>query len=175
MRTAKVHMLTLALAALVVATAGCQKQDPASVVQRRAAERWNLLVSHEPIKAYDYLSPGYRATHTLDQYVAFIATARVHWKAAAIDNQKCDAESCTVSLTVKSVIPGQIVNAPHDVEHEAPITEHWILSEGQWYFLPDTRLEPAAPAGAGQPQRTQAGSPAADAVQPGQPPASLAH
>ena len=73
----KIRLLAFALVALAAAMTGCQKQDPASVVQRRAAERWNLLVSHEPIKAYDYLSPGYRATHTLDQYVAFIATTRL--------------------------------------------------------------------------------------------------
>ena len=172
MRSVKVHVWTFALVALAAATAGCQKQDPASVVQRRATERWNLLVSHEPIKAYDYLSPGYRATHTLDQYVAFIATTRMHWKSATIDSQKCDPESCAVNLTVKSVIPGQIVNAPHDVEHEAPVTEHWILSEGQWYFLPDSRLEatPAANAGQAQPVQTvpQAAIPPA---QPATPPA----
>lgn len=164
----KIRLLGFALVALAAAMAGCQKQDPASVVQRRASERWNLLVSHEPIKAYDYLSPGYRATHTLDQYVAFIATTRLHWKSAAIDSQKCDAESCTVNLTVKSVIPGQIINAPHDVEHEAPVTEHWILSEGQWYFLPDTRLEPAPAVGAGPAQPTLPVAP--DALRPGSPP-----
>jgi hypothetical protein len=126
----------------VLGVAGCQKQDAASIVQQRALERWNLLITHQPIKAYDYLSPGYRATHTLDQYVAFIATARLKWKEAKVDGQKCDAETCTVNLTIKSDIPGHLIKMPRDIEHEAPVIEHWISSEGQWYFLPDSRIQP---------------------------------
>lgn len=175
MRNAKIYLYALTLGAFAVVAAGCQKQDPASVVHRRASERWNLLVSHEPVKAYEYLSPGYRATHTLDQYVAFIATARVHWKEAKIQSQKCDTESCTVDLTVKSVIPGQMVNAPHDIEHEAPVVEHWILSGGEWYFLPDSRLEPIA-VQKEQFEQAHPRPPFADTVpSPGAPPPPPAH
>ena len=157
MKNTKVY-LTIAMLASLMGAAGCQKQDATSVVQRRALERWNLLVTHQPVKAYDYLSPGYRATHTLDQYVAFIATARLKWKDVRIESQKCDAETCTVNLIVKSDIPGQLINASRDIEHEAPVSEHWIASEGQWYFLPDSRIEATSvsasdrPPGQTQPQ-----------------------
>ncbi len=150
MKNRKVFFLASALIA-VVGVAGCQKQDAASVVQRRALERWNLLVTHQPVKAYDYLSPGYRATHTLDQYVAFVATARLRWKEAKIDGQKCDADTCTINLTIKSEIPGQLIRAPRDIETEAPVIEHWIASDGQWYFLPDSRIQPADVSATAQP------------------------
>ena len=166
----------IAVLVSILAAAGCQKQDPASVVQRRALERWNLLITHQPVKAYDYLSPGYRATHTLDQYVAFIGTARLKWKEAKVDSQKCDADTCTVSLMVKSDIPGQMINAPRDIEHEAPVFEHWIASDGQWYFLPDSRIEPTSVSANEQAPTSQSRSPAASnpppSRDPGPPPAT---
>jgi len=162
----------LSLAAILIAVlgvAGCQKQDPASVVQRRALERWNLLITHQPVKAYEYLSPGYRATHTLDQYVAFIGTARLRWKEAKVDTQKCDADACTVNLTIKSDIPGQLIRAPRDIEHEAPVVEHWIASDGQWYFLPDSRLGSAEASATAQPGQMPAVNPAANPGTPSTP------
>lgn len=149
----------------VLGIAACQKQDAASVVQRRALERWNLLITHQPVKAYEYLSPGYRATHTLDQYVAFIGTARLKWKEAKVDTQTCDADTCTVNLTIKSDIPGQIIKAPRDIEHEAPVVEHWIASDGQWYFLPDSRIQPAEVNAAAQPAAPAPANPAQPATQ----------
>ena len=169
----KIRYALFSAAALVamLGVAGCQKEDAASVVQRRALERWNLLITHQPVKAYDYLSPGYRATHTLDQYVAFIGTARLSWKAAKVDGQKCDAETCTVNLTIKSDIPGQLIKAPHDIEHEAPVIEHWIASDGQWYFLPDSRIQPAN-AGADQPAPPPVPATAGPGAPSAQPPAT---
>jgi hypothetical protein len=164
MKNRKVFFFASALIA-VLGVAACQKQDAASVVQRRALERWNLLTTHQPVKAYDYLSPGYRATHTLDQYVAFVATARLRWKEAKIDGQKCDADTCTVNLTIKSEIPGQLIKAPHDVETEAPVVEHWIASDGQWYFLPDSRIQPAGVSATAHPATPVGANPAAP-VQP---------
>jgi len=147
MKNVKVYFFTVAAAALTLAfLSGCSK-DPAKIVPQRALERWNLLINHEPIKAYEYLSPGYRATHTLDQYVAFIGTARLKWKSAAVSSQQCTNEVCTITLTVKSIIPGQLVAGSRDIEHEAPVTEHWVLSESQWYFIPDVTPSPKSPAG----------------------------
>ena len=142
MRSRNLYFVALSLAATLT-FAGCQKQDAATVVHQRALDRWELLINHQPVKAYDFLSPGYRSTHTLDQYVAFIASSRLRWKAAKVESQECDADVCTVRLSVHAEIPGQLVNAPRDIEHEAPVVEHWVASDGQWYFLPDAKLQSA--------------------------------
>lgn len=150
MKNTKVYLWIFAIAIALLPLAGCRK-DPAKIVPQRALERWNLLINHQPVKAYEYLSPGYRATHTLDQYVAFIGTARLRWKAATVTSQQCESEVCTVVLTVNSTIPAQLANASKDIEHEAPVTEHWVLSEGQWYFLPDAQAGMKKPEEAAQP------------------------
>ncbi len=148
MKNTKIYYATL-LGAALLALAGCHK-DPVEIVKQRSAERWNLLINHQPVKAYDYLSPGYRATHTLDQYVAFIGTARLQWKSASAEAPQCENDVCTVKVMVKSVIPGQLISASRDIQHEAPVIEKWVLSEGQWYFLPDANLQPSADTGANQ-------------------------
>ena len=156
MKNIKVYYWIPALAAALMTIAGCHKQDPAAIVQQRAVERWNLLIESHPVKAYEYLSPGYRTTHTLDQYVAYVATARLRWKSAKVVQQQCEAEVCTVHLIVESTVPATLANAPRDLQLQTPLTEQWISSDGQWYFLPDSHITPpvagaAAQAGGNQP------------------------
>lgn len=139
----KVPFLTCSTALLLLALAGCHK-DPAEAVRQRAGERWDLLASHQAVKAYDYLSPGYRSTHTLEQYIAFVATASVRWKSAKVDSVQCEDEVCKVKLTVISIIPGSAVKRPTDLEFSSPVEEKWISGEGQWYLLPDSRIKPGA-------------------------------
>jgi hypothetical protein len=135
-------MCSLAVAGLVLA--GCGKKDPVEVVRQRATERWTLVANHELVKAYDYLSPGYRSTHTLEQYIAFIATARMRWKSADIDTVKCDEDACDVKLMLLSTIPGPLVGRSSDMEFRAPINEKWIHGDdGQWYFLPNAKIDAA--------------------------------
>ncbi|MGH9759134.1 MAG: hypothetical protein ACRD4M_15460 [Candidatus Acidiferrales bacterium] len=154
MKNIKVYYWIPAIALLLIA--GCQRQDPARIVQQRALERWNLLIESHPVKAYDYLSPGYRSTHTLDQYVAFVATARLKWKSAKVVQAQCETEVCSVRLIVESTVPATVANTPRDLQLQTPLTEKWIASDGQWYFLPDSRVvspavAPAAHNGINQP------------------------
>ncbi|TLY51502.1 MAG: hypothetical protein E6K53_07080 [Gammaproteobacteria bacterium] len=109
MKNIKIYLWIVAAVMVPLLVAGCRK-DPEKIVPQRALERWNLLINHSPVKAYEYLSPGYRETHTLDQYVAFIGTARLKWKSVAVASQQCESEVCTVILTVKSTIPAQLMN-----------------------------------------------------------------
>ncbi len=101
-----------------------------------------------------------------------IATARLRWKAAKIVGQECDADTCSVNLVVTSTIPAQAAGLPRDIEHEAPVTERWVASEGQWYFLPDSRIErtdSGQEASSSPPASTPAPAAGAPAVPPEQP------
>ncbi|MBS0591433.1 MAG: hypothetical protein JSR65_12460 [Proteobacteria bacterium] len=133
-------LLIAGLAAL--ALGGCGSNDPAKAVGQRAIERWDLLAGTHAVKAYDYLTPGYRSTHTLEQYVAFVATSRVHWKSAAVDNVHCEEDVCTAKILVKSVMPGSVIGRGDDLQIDLPVTEKWVRSDGQWFFLPDAKIDP---------------------------------
>ncbi|MBN8885876.1 MAG: hypothetical protein J0I77_09170 [Rudaea sp.] len=170
MKNVRNILLACGIGLSLFAIAGCSKKDPADLVRERALERWDLLAGRHAIKAYDYLSPGYRTTHTLEQYVAFIATARLQWKSAKIESVQCDEDACTAHLIVTSAIPGSLLRVPKDIEHSGPVTERWVRSDGQWYFLPDSQIKAESlseqvKAEVGQPSVPAAEAPAS--TQPG--------
>ncbi|MBS0566725.1 MAG: hypothetical protein JSS59_04845 [Proteobacteria bacterium] len=141
MTRTRILLLASGMGMALLLAMGCSRKDPAELVRQRATERWDLLAGRHAVKAYDYLSPGYRSTHTLEQYVSFVATARVQWKSAKVDSIQCDADSCTAKLTVLTVLPGALMQRPSDMEYPAPVVEQWVRSDGEWYFLPDAKIE----------------------------------
>jgi hypothetical protein len=142
MKNTKTLAFAGAIGMALAAVAGCHKSDPVEIVRQRALERWDLLVKRSGFKAYDYLSPGYRSTHTIEQYITFVATARLQWKSATVDSVKCEDETCTAKLTVAYTVPGALLKLPKDIDYSGPVIETWVRSEGQWYFLPDSQVKP---------------------------------
>jgi hypothetical protein len=138
MKKTKTLVLACGIASVLLFSAGCSQKDPVEIVRQRAGERWDLLAQRKALKAYEYLSPGYRTTHTLEQYVAFVATARLQWKSATVDSVKCEEDVCTAKLTVVATLPSALLKLQKDVDYPSPVTEKWIRSDGQWYFLPDS-------------------------------------
>ncbi len=141
MKNKKIYfaLSVLSLAALMLS--GCGHKDPVATVKQRADERWKLLFDHHAVQAYEYLSPGFRSTHTVDQYVGFIAGSHVQWQSAKVETPVCDEDVCTVRVFVTSIVPGRFSGLPRDITSEAPVVEHWVASDGQWYFLPDSNIK----------------------------------
>ena len=125
---------TLALAALLLSLAGCADKANPDNVDRRSVERWNDLIAHQADKAYDYLTPGFRATQTRENYAASMNNRPVQWKGATFKSKKCDADRCSVSMdvTYALTLPG-LSKATQATSTQA---ETWILTKGEWYFLP---------------------------------------
>jgi hypothetical protein len=125
----------LTAAALGGCAAPAVKKDDAAVVRERAVERWNLLIAHKAEQAYDYLSPGYRATQTRDEYAKSKNSSQIHWQSVAPVDEKCEAETCVVHVIVTSNITLPQLQG-HEVKSESPLTEQWLKTNGQWFFLP---------------------------------------
>lgn len=130
----------LAAAAALVLLAGCAANGPnrsaaGASVEDRAVQRWEYLIASEAEKAYDYLTPGYRATRTRDAYAAAMNNRPVRWTAVEYDGQECeDEDRCTVSLSVKfkaPMGPGGRMQESISWQHET-----WLKSGGVWYHLP---------------------------------------
>ncbi|HEY6940283.1 hypothetical protein [Dokdonella sp.] len=119
----------------VLALAGCADKANPDNVDRRSVERWNHLIAHEAEKAYDYLTPGFRATQTRDAYAAAMNNRAVQWKAAKFKEKTCEAERCTVQIDVTYIVtaPGM---GGRPMESTSTQSETWIYSKGDWYFLP---------------------------------------
>ena len=123
-----------ALAALLLVVAGCADNANPDNVDRRSVERWNYLIAHQAEKAYDYLTPGFRATQTRENYASAMNSRPIQWKSVKFNHKECDADRCKVAVDVKYEIkmPGVIaLTGASNTQSET-----WILIKGEWYFLP---------------------------------------
>jgi hypothetical protein len=105
------------------------------VVERRAVERWDFLIARQAEKAYDYLSPGFRATKQRDEYAREMNNRPVRWSKVLPYRQVCDKpDVCVLDLQIdfEAKMPG--VN--QDVSSTGFVKETWIRSGGKWYLLP---------------------------------------
>jgi hypothetical protein len=124
----------LATSVSLLALAGCADKANPDNVDKRSVERWNYLSAHQAEKAYDFLSPGFRATQTRENYATAMNNRPVQWKGATFKSKQCDADRCKVEVdvTYSVTMPG-IGKA---TEAKSPQSETWILVDGEWYYLP---------------------------------------
>lgn len=125
------------LALLALFLAGCGSIDKSSSVEKRATERWNLLIAREAEKAFDYLTPGTRETQTRENYAASMNSRPVKWTAAKFNRKECDVDRCKVymdiSYSVAAPGAGAVGKAMESVSTQS---ETWVYVDNEWYFLP---------------------------------------
>jgi hypothetical protein len=96
------------------------------VVSARAEARWQDLIKGDLDAAYQYLSPGSKATISLAAYKATHNTSI--YRAAKVDKVDCEGAACKVTLTVR-----------YDYQRfkgvETPLTEQWVIEGGQAWIL----------------------------------------
>ena len=101
-------------------------EKKSDAVAARAKARWEALINLDVSGAYAYLSPASRATMPLDMYKAKHKIGM--YRAVKVDDARCQAESCTVKLSLT-----------YDYKRfkgvTTALTEKWIISEGQAWFV----------------------------------------
>ncbi|MGA8277945.1 MAG: hypothetical protein WB784_07095 [Rhodanobacteraceae bacterium] len=132
----RVTLLAATLALLAGCAAGVKKDNTADV-ETRAVARWNYLIAHQAEKAYDYLSPGYRATAERGAYAKAMNGRPVQWKKVVFNKKKCDADRCTVYLVV-SYSANISAGLGRPIESVSPLAETWVRVKGKWYYLPSS-------------------------------------
>ena len=139
MKSKKVYFARIAGLLVLLALAGCsvpvKKSEDSTVIRERAVARWNLLIAHQADKAYDYLTPGYRATKTREEYAKEMNARGVRWDSVSYTSQDCTEDTCKVHLTVSYKLT--LGGPAGTVKSVAPLIETWLLVDGRWWFLPD--------------------------------------
>lgn len=108
-----------------------------AALKARAAQRWQYIIDHQPAKAWDYLTPGYRATITRAAYAAKWASTPMRYLSVKVTKASCvRPENCRVYIKLGYALPapgagGELIQAV------APIKETWLQLDGNWYYLPD--------------------------------------
>lgn len=126
--------LTLLLAVSVLALSACADKTNPDNVDRRAVERWNDLIAHQAEKAYDFLTPGFRATQTREAYANAMNNRPLQWKTAKFNRKECDADRCKVHIDVTYAITLPGTSKP--TQTTTTLEETWLLVKGNWYLLP---------------------------------------
>jgi hypothetical protein len=94
-------------------------------VAKRAEARWRALIKGNLSDAYDYLSPGIRATLPLEMYAQKVQPGL--WKDVRVQEVACEVERCSVTV--------QITYDFRDMKGiETPINEVWIREGAEWYY-----------------------------------------
>ena len=109
--------------------------DPRAPLERRATDRWKLLIARDAARAYTYLTPGYRAGQAEGEYSKWLASRQIEWRSAAYVDHTCDSpDVCKValSLAVETTVPG--IPGKHNVT--GGVVESWLKFDGVWYHLP---------------------------------------
>ena len=108
---------------------------PNKIVQDRAIQRWDLLIAQKADKAYDYLSPGYRATVKREDYARDMKERPIKWSRVRPYREVCDKPNvCVIDLQVDVGV--KMPGVSQMVSSVGFVSETWILSRGTWYFLP---------------------------------------
>lgn len=95
-------------------------------VAARAQARWDALIKADLDGAYAFLSPASRATMPLDLYKAKHKVGL--YRTAKVDGVDCEADTCTVKLSLT-----------YDYKRfkgiATPLVEKWIITQGQAWFV----------------------------------------
>jgi Putative cell wall binding repeat len=141
----KVYFAQIVAALSLVLLVGCGPTTPTKpqsgeTLQERAVKRWNFLIEHKAEKAYDYLTPGFRATKSRDVYAREMNGRGMKWLDVTFNSEECNADTCTVRLLVNIEI--DMTGSVGHVKTMSPVVETWIKESGNWYYLPDATRSP---------------------------------
>lgn len=141
MKNKKTVQLIWRLSGLLLAGAllgGCasmQPQTPEEQVMSRSQERWDALVTKDAKKAYDLMTPSFRALISQEDFQRRMPSAG-RWTGASVHSAKCEAERCQVkvriSASVAANLPGMRRGQTTGVT--SYFDEPWVREDGQWWF-----------------------------------------
>jgi hypothetical protein len=127
-----VTMLCMGLLLSACVSTGQSKNS----IEQRAMDRWSELFNGDMIEAYEYLSPGYRSSVSLQQYMSSLLLLRVKWTGARYIESECAETSCKVKISLDFTVHGAVPGVK-SFDGTQEIDESWVKVDGNWYFVPN--------------------------------------
>lgn len=126
----------LALFCIVTLLSGCAATvKKTETIEDRVNGRWAALLAKEIETAYNYLTPGYRSSVSLQQYERALENQAVKWTSAEYIKSECEESTCKVKVQVGYTVYGALPGVKsYSTKNYAD--ETWILVDGQWYMVP---------------------------------------
>ena len=131
----KLLLMALGCSALLLSACATTSQKTDDI-EARATQRWNLVLTGDLAGAYEYLSPGYRSSVSSEQYQRSILLNKVKWKDARYIESNCTETVCKVKISIDYALYGALPGVK-SFEGTQAVEESWVLSDGNWYFVPN--------------------------------------
>jgi hypothetical protein len=116
---------------------GAETQQPQEQIKQRAEARWNKMIARDFGATYAYATPAYRATVSLDQHLSRFGSA-MRWYGVTVDQVTVAPAGDRADVQVTLQYEVQAPVAGHSAYGIQSLTEHWILSQGDWWLVEDT-------------------------------------
>ena len=131
------HKLFLGMVCCLLLLSGCATSvSKESQIEERATARWDALLSGDMVTAYEYLSPGYRSSVSLNQYQRSLLIRQVSWTNASYEGSECTEVSCKVKISLNYVVRGAIPGVK-EFKGTQNVAESWVSVDRVWYLVPD--------------------------------------
>lgn len=130
----------IGLSCFLLALTACsvfQPKDDATVVAERSQARMNALKEGDFKGAYEFMSPGYRSTNTLEHFKANYAGGVVRLESASVSDIQCEQDACVVQVEASYYYRGkqQALKGGKPLLLDRVNEERWIKTDGQWWYV----------------------------------------
>jgi hypothetical protein len=126
----------LALLAVAVVLAGCQKADPVASLKDRASTYWGLKQSKGWAEVYDqYLDPEAKKTVTRD---AFLKRRWLAFDILSYQISDVQEEGDKATVAVDNEVNFPLKTPQGDlqfIKKQVNTKDQWVLREGRWYVV----------------------------------------
>ena len=130
---------------LGVALSGCGKEEPKqvekiepvaplteeSILTDRVVTRWRAMIARDFPRAYEFETPGYRQTHTVEQHANRFGRHAV-WRDAEVYKLNIEGDIAKVTVFVKHTFAGPDGNPEEGATY---VDETWLRKNGQWWYV----------------------------------------
>ncbi len=124
----KPYQYLLSILILASLLPGCADNRPAEdIVRERSQERLDFLMAKDVDSAYQYTTPGYRATTSATVFALRVGGA-ANWTEAKVDTVECEAEICQVQTLISYELKR------FNMHNTRPMDEKWLKLDGKWYL-----------------------------------------
>lgn len=127
------YALLLALLAGCAANGTTKKQS----IEERVDSYWQLVLAGDYVGSYEYTSPGFRSSVTLNQYQRSMLLKKVKWEQADFIESDCTDITCKVAISLKYTVFAAVPGVKSFTSSQK-IIESWVLADGAWYLVPET-------------------------------------
>lgn len=113
----------------------CEDQEK-NKLDNRVIDYWNHKINHEFKEAYQFLSPGWRATESEVGFAQRMSQSTIVWKNVKFIDKKCTQKDlCIVTVEITYNYSFQAVGGKL-MTVESNIDETWIMKNNKWYHTP---------------------------------------